>query len=85
MSKQIKKERRRPMVVALKDRLNRMSDDELADFSDQCGTSANNLRQIAYGWGGCSVAKAILIIDACEGDIEIGDLIPELKQQTEHA
>lgn len=81
MLKQTKKDRRRPIVVALKDKLNSMSDKELASFAGKCDTSADNLRQIAYGWGGCSITKALLIVSACDGEVEIGDLIPELKEQ----
>ena len=81
MHKLIKKERRRPIVIALKDKLNNMPATQRECFAEKCGTSFDNLRQIAYGWGGCSVTKAKLIVAACDGEIELGDLIPELKYQ----
>ena len=75
-----KKERRRPIVESLVIKLNDMPDDERAVFAKDCGTSFGNLQQIAYGWGGLSVSKAKQIVDACDGDIDLGDLFPEFKE-----
>ena len=77
----IKKERRRPVVTSLKQKLNNMPTKDRKDFADECGTSFDNLRQIAYGWGGCSISLAQSIVAACDSTIELDDLIPELKKQ----
>ena len=80
MSSLMKKDRRRPIVVELKQKLNEMPVEERDDFADKCGTSFDNLRQIAYGWGGCSISLAQSIVSACDGEVELEDLIPELKK-----
>lgn len=80
MSSLMKKDRRRPIVVELKQKLNEMPVEERDDFADKCGTSFDNLRQIAYGWGGCSISLAQSIVTACDGEVELEDLIPELKK-----
>nr|WP_317199776.1 hypothetical protein [uncultured Psychrobacter sp.] len=80
MTESNKKQRRRPIVVELKQKLNEMPVEERDDFADKCGTSFDNLRQIAYGWGGCSISLAQSIVTACDGEVELEDLIPELKK-----
>lgn len=80
MTESNKKQRRRPIVVELKQKLNEMPVEERDDFADKCGTSFDNLRQIAYGWGGCSISLAQSIVSACDGEVELEDLIPELKK-----
>ena len=80
MTESKKKQRRRPIVVELKQKLNEMPVEERDDFADKCGTSFDNLRQIAYGWGGCSISLAQSIVTACDGEVELEDLIPELKK-----
>lgn len=80
MSSLMKKDRRRPIVVELKQKLNEMPVEERDDFADKCGTSFDNLRQIAYGWGGCSISLAQSIVSACDGEVGLEDLIPELKR-----
>lgn len=82
MNESTKKERRRPVVVELKQKLNDMPVESRKDFAEKCGTSFDNLRQIAYGWGGCSISLAQSIVSACAGKVELEDLIPELKKQT---
>lgn len=82
MTESTKKERRRPIVVELKQKLNDMPVEERNAFANECGTSFDNLRQIAYGWGGCSISLAQSIVSACAGKVELEDLIPELKKQT---
>lgn len=76
----IKKERRRPVVTTLKQRINNMPASNRQNFAEECGTSFDNLRQIAYGWGGCSISLAQSIVSACAGEVELEDLIPELKK-----
>lgn len=73
-------ERLRPVVVVLRDKINNMSIEEREVFAEKCDTSIDNLRQIAYGWGGCSLTKASLIVAACDNEIQLSDLIPALKQ-----
>lgn len=80
MTESKKKQRRRPIVVELKQKLNEMPVEERDDFADKCGTSFDNLRQIAYGWGGCSISLAQSIVSECDGEVELEDLIPELKK-----
>lgn len=80
MTELTKKERRRPVVVELKQKLNDMPVENRKGFADKCGTSFDNLRQIAYGWGGCSISLAQSIVSACGGKVKLEDLIPELKQ-----
>jgi len=80
MTESNKKQRRRPIVVELKQKLNEMPVEDRDDFADKCGTSFDNLRQIAYGWGGCSISLAQSIVTACDGEVELEDLIPELKR-----
>ncbi len=82
MIESTKKDRRRPVVMELKQKLNNMPVENRKDFADKCGTSFDNLRQIAYGWGGCSISLAQSIVSACAGKVELEDLIPELKKQT---
>ncbi|GEM_PF-1960395 len=82
MNDLIKRERRRPVVMALKKILNDMPLEGRKDFADKCGTSFDNLRQVAYGWGGCSISLAQSIVSASAGKVELEDLIPELKKQT---
>ena len=73
-------ERLRPVVVVLRDKINSMSVEQREVFAKKCGTSIDNLRQIAYGWGGCSLTKANLIVEACDNEIQLTDLVPALKQ-----
>lgn len=80
MNSLMKKDRRRPVVVGLKQKLNEMPVSDRKSFADKCGTSFDNLRQIAYGWGGCSISLAQSIVTACDGEVELEDLIPELKR-----
>lgn len=80
MTKLTKRERRRPIVVALRNRLSEMSPEDQEDFAELCGTSYKNLLQITYGWSGCSITKAKLIVAACDGDVDLSDLIPELRE-----
>lgn len=75
-----KKERRRPVVISLTQKLNGMPEQERKAFATKCGTSFGNLQQIAYGWGGCSITLAQSIVSACDESIELDDLIPELKK-----
>lgn len=75
-----RKDRRRPIVTTLKQKINDMPANKRTEFAEKCGTSFDNLRQITYGWGGCSITLAQSIVAACDGDVELGDLIPELKQ-----
>tara|TARA_R110000765_G_scaffold139653_2_gene239936 strand:- start:10523 stop:10774 length:252 start_codon:yes stop_codon:yes gene_type:complete len=75
-----KKERRRPVVVSLKQKLNSMPKQDRKEFAERCGTSFGNLLQIAYGWGGCSISLAQSIVAACDKSVELDDLIPELKK-----
>lgn len=75
-----RRERRRPIVIALKQKINNMPVDKRPEFAEQCGTSFDNLRQITYGWGGCSISLAQSIVAACDGSVDLEDLIPELKQ-----
>lgn len=82
MNTSIKRERRRPVVVELKQMLNNMPLEDRKDFADKCGTSFDNLRQVAYGWGGCSISLAQSIVSVSAGKVELDDLIPELKKQT---
>lgn len=82
MIESTKKDRRRPVVMELKQKLNDMPVENRKDFANKCGTSFDNLRQIAYGWGGCSISLAQSIVSACAGKVELEDLIPELKKQT---
>lgn len=82
MSNLHKKERRRPIVTELTQKLNSMPAQDREDFAIKCGTSFGNLLQIAYGWGGCSISLAQSIVAACDQSIELDDLIPELKKQT---
>lgn len=81
MDNLIKRERRRPVVTTLKDKLNNMPKKERESFAKKCGTSFGNLLQIAYGWGGCSITLAQSIVAACDNQIELDELIPELKKQ----
>lgn len=81
MNNSIKKERRRPVVTALINKLNGMPKQDRPIFADKCGTSFDNLRQVAYGWGGCSIALAQSIVAATDNSIELEELIPELKKQ----
>ena len=74
------RERRRPKVTVLVDKINAMTPDQRDVFAKKCRTSTDNLRQIAYGWGGCSITLAKYIVKACDYDIELSDLIPELKE-----
>lgn len=46
-------------------------------YAKQCGTSLGNLRQIAYGYGGCSPALAKRIIENCGCKVSFEQLIPE--------
>ena len=82
MNDSMKRERRRPVVVELKQMLNNMPLEDRKGFADKCGTSFDNLRQVAYGWGGCSISLAQSIVSASAGKVELDDLIPELKKQT---
>lgn len=74
------RKRRRPKVTVLVEKINAMTPAQRDAFAKKCHTSTENLRQIAYGWGGCSITLAKSIVKACDHEIELSDLIPELKE-----
>lgn len=74
-----RKVRRRPAIAHLKQKLKEMPQTERDDFAKECGTSFGNLLQIAYGWGCCSISLAQSIVSACDNNVTLEDLIPELK------
>lgn len=67
----------RPRVFELIDAINNADDEGRAALAAACQTSIGNLRQIAYGFGACSISQAVLIVDAVDG-ITLGDLCPAL-------
>lgn len=71
------KQLRRPRVNALVKHINAMSPEDREAFAASCKTSVGNLRQVAYGYGSCSISLAKLIATNCD-DVRITDLIPEL-------
>ena len=67
----------RPRVHQLIDAINGADDEGRAALAAECQTSIGNLRQIAYGFGACSLSQAVLIVDAVEG-VTLGDLCPAI-------
>lgn len=69
--------RKRLPVQNLISKINSLDDVGRKDLATTCGTSIGNLRQIAYGFGGCSVAQATKIVKACDS-VKLFELLPEL-------
>lgn len=76
MPKYFKK--RRTPIQPLIDKINGLDSFSRQIYAKQCGTSLGNLRQIAYGYGGCSPALAKKIIENSGCDVTFEQLIPEL-------
>lgn len=74
---EMKTKLRRPRVYVLTRAINDATEEERIDLAAVCGTELGNLRQIAYGYGSCSLALAKEIVAAVDG-VSITDLIPEL-------
>lgn len=69
--------KKRMPVTLLIEKLNSIDEASRNTYAEKCGTSFGNLRQIAYGYGGCSPALAKKILENCECDISFEQLIPE--------
>lgn len=70
--------RKRPPIQALVEKIKNLDDISRDVLAEKCGTSIGNLRQIAYGYGGCSPALAKKIIENSGCDVTFEQLIPEL-------
>ena len=71
-------QKRREPIQPLIAKINSMDAIIRENYAAKCGTSLGNLRQIAYGFGGCSPQLAKTIIQNCDCDIKMEQLIPEL-------
>ncbi len=71
-------QRKREPILPLISMINSMDSLSRKKYAEKCGTSLGNLRQIAYGYGGCSPALAKTIIQNCGCEVSFEDLIPEL-------
>lgn len=67
----------RPRVTALLDAINSADAGGRYTLASRCGTTVDNLRQIAYGFGACSLNQAVLIANAVDG-VTLSDLYPAL-------
>lgn len=74
----IKTPRKRPPVKALIDAINAGDSTERAEMAARCGSTVENLRQIAYGYGSCSIELAKLIVAEELPGVSISDLLPSL-------
>lgn len=72
------RQKKRAPISPLISMINSMDSLSRKKYAEKCGTSLGNLRQIAYGYGGCSPALAKTIIQNCDCELSFEDLIPEL-------
>ncbi len=68
----------RSRIQKLIDLINSLSNSEKEVFATACETSIGNLRQIAYGHGFCSPAKAQAISKASQYSVTPHDIRPDL-------
>ncbi len=73
--------RKRPPINSLINLINGLNNEQRQQLAKNCNTSVGNLRQIAYGFGGCSLSLAMSICKACD-NVQLEQLLPELKEQT---
>ncbi len=71
-------QKRRMPIQPLIEKINSLDSQSRQQYAKRCGTSLGNLRQIAYGFGGCSPALAKTIVKNCDCDVTFEQLIPEL-------
>lgn len=69
---------KREPVQALIDNINERDAFDRLALAKACGSSLDNLRQIAYGYGSCSLDMAKNIVSHVPG-VTLADLIPSLK------
>ena len=69
---------KRPPVAPLIEAINAADDLGRNNMAARCGTSVENLRQIGYGYGSCSLALAKNIVAEGLPGVTITDLLPAL-------
>ncbi len=72
---------KRPPINSLINLINSLNNEQKQNLAKQCKTSLGNLRQIAYGYGSCSLSLAMSICKACD-EVKLEQLLPQLKEQT---